>query len=443
MLAQNTTSPRAPLPSVLPLPSAPSTDARPLPRKLGRYTLFDHIGRGGMADIYLAKADTGLGASRLVVIKEVLPVLAGNPELSEMLVSEAKLAAQLDHASIAKVEDLGREDGTLYLAMEYVEGLDLREVLRRAAKRRIAIPVEFSLHVVTEVARALSFAHRARDAEGKLLGIVHRDVSPSNVLLSFDGEVKLCDFGIARATALDAFDTDEAIRGKAGYMSPEQARGEVLDGRADVFSVGVILWELYAGRRLYKTEGDERLLDVARRAEIPPLPKRDLPHEDKLFAIVERALGAFREDRYATASALLEDLEEYAAMARLVASPIVFGEWLTEHFGAEVTSLRRARARVVEALAKGPAVILQPILEEKTPSEFPVALRAGDDVVSPPPSRAARAKAVKKALRRMDAPAKKTLSKRPEKKSRHAFFAALALLAAAIAVIGWLAHLGS
>ena len=349
-----------------------------LPRRVGRYTLFAHIGRGGMADIYLAQADTGLGVTRLVVIKEVRTLLAHSAEFADMLVSEAKLAARLSHANVVKVEDLGRANGALYIAMEYVEGLDLREMLRRCAKTRVALPVEFSLRIVIEALRGLSFAHRAKDDEGKQLGIVHRDVSPSNVLLSFEGEVKVCDFGIARATPLAEELPEDAILGKAGYMSPEQAHGETLDARADVFAVGIILWELLAGRRLYKAQEGERLLDVARAAVIPALPARDLPREEELHAIVARALTVDREGRYPSAASMLADLEEYAAAARMIASPIRFGDWLMDQFGHEVVLDRRARERVMSALARGPAAVIQPLVreEESTPSAFPVALRA-------------------------------------------------------------------
>lgn len=357
--------------------------ARVLPRRLGRYTLFAHIGRGGMADIYLAQADTGLGGSRLVVIKEVLPKLADSDDFAEMLVSEAKLAAQLSHANVVKVEDLGRAGGSLYIAMEYVEGLDLREMLRRCAKTRVALPVEFSLRIVIEALRGLSFAHRARDDEGRPLGIVHRDVSPSNVLLSFEGEVKLCDFGIARANPLADALPEEAILGKAGYMSPEQAHGEVVDARSDVFAVGIILWELLAGRRLYKAAEGERLLDVARAAVIPALPPRELPDEAALHAIVARALSVDREARYPSAAAMLQDIEDYAVGARMIGSPIRFGEWLMDQFGHEVVLDRRARERVMRALERGPAAVIQPLpretVEESTPSAFPVALLADID----------------------------------------------------------------
>ncbi|APR84988.1 Serine/threonine kinase PKN11 [Minicystis rosea] len=364
---------------------------RVLPRRLGRYTLFAHIGRGGMADIYLAQADTGLGGSRLVVIKEVLPKLAHSDGFAEMLVSEAKLAAQLSHANVAKVEDLGRAGDSLYIAMEYVEGLDLREMLRRCAKSKVALPVEFSLRIVIEALRGLSFAHRARGNDGRPLGIVHRDVSPSNVLLSFEGEVKVCDFGIARANPLAEEIQEDTILGKAGYMSPEQARGETLDARADVFAMGIILWELIAGRRLYKIGDGERPLEVARAARIPELPSRDLPREEELYAIVRRALTVDREARYKSAAAMLQDLEDYAAATRMIASPIRFGEWLMDQFGHEVVLDRRARERVVRALARGPAAVIQPLGTqpevENTPSAFPVALRAdADDVEEPAPS---------------------------------------------------------
>lgn len=355
-----------------------------LPRRLGRYTLFAHIGQGGMANIFLAQAEAGLAGSRLVVIKEILPRLSREAAFIDMLVSEAKLAARLGHANVAKVEDLGRVDGSIFIAMEYVEGIDAREMLRRCARSSIPLPVEFSLRIVTEVLRGLDYAHRARGDDGDRLGIVHRDVSPSNILLSFEGEVKLCDFGIARANAFADAASEQVIVGKAGYMSPEQARGEALDVRADVFAVGIILWEALAGRRLYRVGEGERLIDAARAAQIPDLPPRGLDRESELFAIVRRALATDREDRHPSAAAMLSDLDEYVAGARMLASPIRFGDWLMENFGKEVVRDRRARERVMRALALGPPAVIRPIGPvpspdaDMTPSAFPVALRAGN-----------------------------------------------------------------
>ncbi len=417
-------------------------DLRMLPRKLGRYTLFDHVGRGGMADIYLAQASTELGASRLVVIKEVLPALSWSSEFAEMLVSEAKLAAHLSHANVVKVEDLGREDESLFIAMEYVEGIDLRELLRGCARRKLALPVEFSLRIVIEALKGLDYAHRARGEGGARLGLVHRDVSPSNVLLSFEGEVKLCDFGIARANPLLEDLREEAIVGKAGYMSPEHARGEGLDARADVFAAGIILWELLAGRRLYKAQDGERLIDAARRAEIPTLEERGLVEEAALHAIVARALRPDREDRYRTAAAMLSDLEEYAARARMMASPIRFGEWLMENFGRELVRTRRARTLVLAALSRGPAAVIEPIREGRdrdddvTPTSFPVVLRAdaGDEREAiepspPPPSSYMPSKWTRAPL---SAPSQETP---PAGAGARVFAYALAIAAAAFAVL--------
>jgi serine/threonine-protein kinase len=331
-----------------------------LPCRLGRYTLFDCIGRGGMADIYLARTRSELGAARLLVIKEMKPALARDERFAEMLVAEAKLAARLAHPNVVAVEHLGREEGALFIAMEYVEGLDLRELLRQCSRRRVALPMAFALGMVCDVLRALDYAHRRRDERGELLGIVHRDVSPSNVLLSFDGEVKLCDFGIASAASTSGVPTP-TIEGKAGYMSPEHARGEPIDARADVFGAGVVLWELLSGRRMYKPGPTERPIDLARRAEVPPLQSRGLPEEERLHGIVRRALEVDRAARYPSAGEFLSELEAYCHDTRALLSPMRFGQWLSEHFAEEKLERRRARERVLAALDRGPAVVIEPI----------------------------------------------------------------------------------
>jgi serine/threonine protein kinase len=334
------------------VPAAPSTvdsEEDALPRRFGRYLLFDKIGEGGMARIFLARVTAELGGERLVVVKEILPLLAASTDMSRLLIEEAKLCAGLSHKNIVQVTDLGRDEGRLYIAMEYVEGLDLRELLRGCSQKKVPLPVEFSLFVVCEVLRALDYAHRRRGDDGRPLGIVHRDVSPSNVLLSVEGEVKLCDFGIARILTSQGDVPDEAIQGKAGYMSPEAARGDAVDARSDVFAVGIVLWELLAGQRLYRSgAGRKGALDQAREANIPELQSRDYPDEATLFDIVARALHKSPEERYPSAQAMLEDLEGYIEEERLVASALRFGEWLVEHFGAEIVALRRERERAAK-----------------------------------------------------------------------------------------------
>jgi eukaryotic-like serine/threonine-protein kinase len=363
---------------------------RLLPQRLGAYELFDHVGKGGMADIYRARRAVGGDAERIVVVKEVLPELYGVERFRELLIAEAKLAARLEHGNIVRVEHLGEEEGTLFIAMEYVEGLDLRELLRTCAQRRVPLPIELSLRVVIEILKALDFAHRFRlDDDGPpRIGIVHRDVSPSNVLLSFDGEVKLCDFGIARAhddtAALGGALTEALVEGKAGYMSPEQANGEPLDGRADIFAAGIVLYELMSGKKLYKANPSESLLDVAKRAAIPPLPAHGIPHEDMLQAIVSRALAPRREDRYPTAREMAGDLESFAQRAKITASSLRLGDWLTSEFAEDILRGQKRRERIVDALSRGPLAIVKPIsipkaeitpIESPTPTPTPTGTR--------------------------------------------------------------------
>lgn len=313
-----------------------------------------------MAEIYLSRAKTELGGARLVVVKQILPNLSGNEQFADMLIAEAKLAARLSHANVVQVFDLGRHDDVLFIAMEYVEGFDLNELLRRCARSRIPLPVDFALLIVMEALRGLGYAHRLSDDDGSAIGIVHRDVSPSNVLISFEGEVKLCDFGIARANDMADLLSDDVIKGKAGYMSPEQARGEALDARADLFAAGIVLWELLAGRKLYKAQpAGPSLLDLARIADIPQLPPRGLPEEAALHAIVARALARRGDDRYASAQEMLRDLEMYVGRARLMASPIRFGEWLRENFGENIIASRRARERAAKAFEHGPLAMVE------------------------------------------------------------------------------------
>jgi serine/threonine-protein kinase len=331
-----------------------------------------------MAEIFLARAHTELGAARLCVVKQILPEFATHPQFAEMLIHEAKLAARLNHAHIVQVFDLGREGDQLYIAMEYVEGFDLNALLRRCSQRKIPLPFEFALRIVADTLQGLDYAHRRTNDEGKPLGIVHRDVSPSNVLVSLEGEVKVCDFGIAHAN--DAVlskggDMDEAIKGKAGYMSPEHARGEPIDARADVFAIGIVMWELLAGKRMYRRESDVPMIEQAKRAEIAPLPLKGLPLEEKVHAIVRKALATNRDERYPSAAAMLRELESFMSEAKLVASPLKLGDWLVESFGAEIMEARRARERLtpMPSLAAPPVMPASPMA---TTGDMPIVPRS-------------------------------------------------------------------
>jgi serine/threonine-protein kinase len=346
------------------MPAAPSIV---LPRAFGRYLIFDFIGKGGTAEIFLARQKTELGAARRCVVKQILPEFASHASFGDMLVHEAKLAARLSHANVVQVFDLGRADNRLFIAMEYVEGFDLNDLLRRCARQSVPLPFELAVHVVREALKGLDYAHRRKDDEGKPLGIVHRDVSPSNLLISFDGEVKVCDFGIARANdtisnGAAPDELDEALKGKAGYMSPEHARGEAVDARSDVYAAGIVLWELAAGRRMYKAgEGRPSLLEQARQADPPALPEKGLSSEDKLRGILAKALAPDRAARYPSAAAMQRDLDDYAASAGLMPSPLKLGEWLEKTFGEDILAQRRSRERAASALERGAPVVLEAV----------------------------------------------------------------------------------
>lgn len=331
----------------------------PLPRRFGPYHLFDKIGEGGMARLYLGHKQTDLGGEQLVVVKQVLPMLADSDEFCRLLTQEAKLAARLSHRNIAQVVDLGREDDVLYIAMEYVEGFDLRDLLRACSKKQLPLPVQYALLIAVEMLRGLDYAHKKQDDSGEALGIVHRDVSPSNVLISFEGDVKLCDFGIALAFGAEACLPEAGVQGKAGYMSPEAAAGAPIDERSDIFSAGVILWELLNGRRLYRSEDRQApTLEMAAEAVIPPLRHRGYPLEDELHAIVMRALVKDPTERFPSAAEMRAELETYVRESSLFASPLKFGQWLTEHFADEILARRRAREVAAKAIAAGPLVKL-------------------------------------------------------------------------------------
>ncbi|RYE87556.1 MAG: serine/threonine protein kinase, partial [Myxococcales bacterium] len=310
-----------------------------------------------MAEIFLARERSELGAARLVVVKQMLPELASSPAFSELLIAEAKLAARLRHGNVAQVYDLGRHDGLLFIAMEYVEGLDLGELLRRCSRERVPLPAAFALHIGVEMLRGLEHAHRCPGPDGQPMGLVHRDVSPSNVLVSFEGEVKLCDFGIAHANESGAAPSG-AIQGKAGYMAPEQARGDSLDARADVFAAAIVLWELLAGRRYYRASEGQSLLAVARQASFQPLPLSDLPHHEQIALVLGRALGSDRSTRTPSVEAMRRDVEAYLDRSGLVTSSLRLGAWLREHFADATVERRHRRERVLQALDLGPPLVL-------------------------------------------------------------------------------------
>ena len=280
------------------------------PDRFGQYEILERIAAGGMAELYKAKRTGVEGFQKIVAIKKILPHLADDEEFVTMFADEAKLAAQLNHPNIIHIYDLGKiQAGGYFIAMEYVDGRDLRAIQQAGRQMGIPLPVPLAVYVASRVASALDYAHRRRDAEGNELNIVHRDVSPQNILISYEGDIKLCDFGIAKAASKASKTQSGALKGKIQYMSPEQAWGRPIDRRSDLFSLGVVLHELLTGERLFRGDTDINILEKVRSADVPPPSNANPEVPRNLDAVVLKALAKEPDDRYANASDLLRDLD--------------------------------------------------------------------------------------------------------------------------------------
>ena len=278
-------------------------------RKLGRYELLRRLAKGGMGEIYLARVRGAGGFEKTVILKTILPHLAEEEEFVTKFLDEGRIVVQLTHGNIVPVFDMGEQNGEYFIAMEYVPGQDLRAILKRLKERREELPVEFALYIAAEIAKGLGYAHRKMDASGNPLEIVHRDVSPSNVLISHEGEVKLIDFGIARAAGKLSQTANGAIQGKCCYMSPEQARGHHLDSRSDIFSAGVVLYEMLTLVRPFEGRNDLESLELVRTCTVDPPGVLRTEISEELDEILLRALADDPDDRYQTIDELYVDLQ--------------------------------------------------------------------------------------------------------------------------------------
>ena len=279
--------------------------------RLGRYILGDRIGTGGMAEVYLARVISLAGFEKLFAIKVIHGHMVDDAGHAKMLLKEARIAATLTHPNIVQVLDVGVDGGEHYLAMEYIHGADLRRIMRRLGQHR-PMPLQYALPIIHDVAQALHYAHTRRSETGEELGIVHRDVSLSNVLVSFSGGVKLTDFGIAKMSAHTSTTAAGTLKGKFGYMSPEQSVGDMIDARSDVFALGVVLYEMTTGRRAFPGENAFAIMNKVMAGEYV-LPTQHLSgYPEALEKIVVRAMAIEPEDRYPTARAMADDLANFA-----------------------------------------------------------------------------------------------------------------------------------
>lgn len=337
--------------------------------RLGRYDLLLRIGRGGMATVWVARERAERAEDqRLVAIKAILPELNEDPEFVKMFMDEGRLVRSIHHASVVDVYEVAEFDGTMCMVMEWVEGDSLHTLIAEAGKRR-PVPPEMAVKMMADAAAGLHAAHEAKDDHGELLGVVHRDVSPHNILIGTDGAVKLVDFGVAKAMGRISEATSAGqLKGKFGYMSPEQAMAKPVDRRSDVFSLGIVLFELTTGRRLFRGEHDAETLHLVVSGQIPKPTSIDPQYPIKLEAIVMRALERDLSRRYQTADELRRDLEGYLKEERLFVAPAGLANLLKKVLGEKIEQRRkavRATLKQLEAPGSGdlPSSELTPLAE--------------------------------------------------------------------------------
>jgi len=291
--------------------AAPAEEEEPTDGiKFGQYVLLEKIATGGMAEVWKARMRGVEGFQKTVAIKKILPHLSDNQDFIEMFIDEAKLAAQLNHNNIIHIYDLGKIQGSYYIAMEYIDGYDLKTILKLATDRDQPINVELALFVASKIAAALDYAHRKRDFDERDLGLVHRDVSPQNVLISQEGDIKLCDFGIAKAASKASHTQAGALKGKLQYMSPEQAWGRSIDKRSDIFALATVLFELLTGRKLFTGDNELSILEQVREARITPPSQYNEDVTPQIDAIVVKALQKDPANRYQTAGEMERDINQ-------------------------------------------------------------------------------------------------------------------------------------
>lgn len=333
-----------------------------------------------MAEVFRAVAQGALGFRRMFVVKRILPQYSLDPEFVEMFVAEARLCALLHHPNVVHVIEFGQEGGAYYLAMEYLHGPTVLRMMRALARRKQALPAPMAAHVAREVAAGLDYAHKLRDEEGRPRGIVHRDVSPSNLILPIAGGVRILDFGIAKAENLArAVRTkDGVVKGKFAYTAPEQVRSGPVDHRADVWSLGVVLWEMLTGRRLFHGENEFETVKLLLDRPIPPPSALRAGIASDLDAVVLRALERERSRRYPTAEAMGADLENYLHAVRYHAADMP--RLLVDLCGAELppggeSAIPREVLERVRALA-GSGEISAPTIPDLPPPAEPAPARA-------------------------------------------------------------------
>ena len=308
------------------------------PMLFGKYCLLERLSVGGMAEVFRAKPLNSPSTDRFLALKRILPHLAEDEEFIKMFVDEAKLCVHLRHPNIVHIFELGKFQSSSYILMEYIPGQDLLALQKRLRQRRLIMSVAQACYVVMELAKGLDYAHKATDDYGRPLNIIHRDVSPQNVLVSYGGQVKLIDFGVAKAAVQSTKTQVGVLKGKFGYMSPEQIRGEAIDQRSDIFAAGTVLWELLTNRRLFTGDNEFEIFQKVRDANVDPPSAKNPQIPPEVVRIVMKALTAQPDDRYTYCADLARDLGQFLTSIEPLYTQRHLSEWMARFFEEEFTS---------------------------------------------------------------------------------------------------------
>lgn len=310
------------------------------PSIFGKYILLERVSVGGMAEVYRARPLNSPGFRRFLAVKRILPNLAEDEEFVSMFVDEAKIAIQLNHRSVCQIYELGQLNDSFYIVMEYIPGKNLLQIQKRYREQRKIMSVAQTCYVTQKMCEGLDYSHRKKNDQGEPLGIIHRDVSPQNILISYEGEVKVIDFGIARAASKNQQTQVGVLKGKFGYMSPEQALGEDIDHRSDIFAVGVLLWEMLTARRLFHADSDFATLERVRSGEILPPSAKNPRVPPEVDRIVMRALDRDRTTRYQWASEMADDLRAFLAQSQPAFTDRRLSDWMCANWPEDVEEER-------------------------------------------------------------------------------------------------------
>jgi serine/threonine protein kinase len=325
--------------------------------QFGKYLLLDRIAVGGMAEVYRAKFFGAERFEKILAIKKLLPNIAEDEEFVEMFINEAKLASQLTHSNICQIYDLGKIDGNLFIAMEYVWGKDLLQIINYFRRKKEHMPPPMAAYIATRICEGIDYAYHKRGAQGMPLKIIHRDVSPQNILISYDGEVKIIDFGIAKATLHHSETQAGLLKGKFSYMSPEQVQGFPIDHRSDIFAIGTCLFEMLTRMSLFRGENDFITLERVRKAEVPKPTDLNPKIPKSLEKIVMKALALDPKDRWQRAADFQDALQRF-----LITTPPIYT-------AKRLQDIDHDKARMEEYAKIGPEVLRRSM----PPSQPPVA----------------------------------------------------------------------